>query len=173
MSARVSHHVIADQRPQVFSSGVAASRVLRDTASGPGANTASQIDLLGVLFAVWGVLTLLVGASTLALGVAAAALITSASRDGGGFAAGLTAATFTVLAIMALLWGLAHVVVGQSLRRLRHWSRLVALSLGVVDLLLLPYGTALGVYALWVLLRDDAKRLFEVSSAVRTGSRTR
>jgi hypothetical protein len=33
--------------------------------------------------------------------------------------------------------------------------------LGSVDLLLLPYGTALGVYALWTLLREDTKRLFE------------
>jgi hypothetical protein len=27
---------------------------------------------------------------------------------------------------------------------------------------LLPYGTALGVYALWVLLHEDGKRLFEI-----------
>jgi hypothetical protein len=32
--------------------------------------------------------------------------------------------------------------------------------LASVDLLLLPYGTALGAYALWILLRDDAKHLF-------------
>ena len=36
-----------------------------------------------------------------------------------------------------------------------------ALLLGSVDLLLLPYGTALGVYGLWVLLREESKRLFE------------
>ena len=39
---------------------------------------------LGVLFIVWGLLTTLVGVSTLALGVGAVALITSASRSGGG-----------------------------------------------------------------------------------------
>jgi hypothetical protein len=120
----------------------------------------SRISLLGVLFMVWGVLTILVGASTLALGVAAAALINSAGGTG-GFAAGLTAATFTVLAIIAILWGVGHIVVGSPLRRQRRWSRHAALMLGAVDLLLLPYGTALGVYTLWVLLRDDAKRLFE------------
>ena len=38
---------------------------------------------------------------------------------------------------------------------------MAALMLGSVDLLLLPYGTALGVYALWILLREDIKRLFE------------
>jgi hypothetical protein len=34
-------------------------------------------------------------------------------------------------------------------------------GLAVVNLLVLPFGTAFGVYALWVLLRDDGRRLFE------------
>ena len=50
-----------------------------------------------------------------------------------------------------------HVAIGLLVRRRRHWSRLAAILLGSVDLLLLPYGTALGVYALWVLLREDSK----------------
>lgn len=111
---------------------------------------------------VWGGLTILIGGSTLALGMAAAALISSAAEAGRGqFAAGLTAATFTVLAALAIVWGGVHVFVGMLVRRHRHWARTGALMLASVDLLLLPYGTALGVYALWVLLREDAKRLFE------------
>ncbi len=108
---------------------------------------------------LWGILTLLIGASTLALGIAAAALISSAR--GGGFGAGLTAVAFTTLAILALAWGSVHLLVGMVLRRRRQWSRHAALMLGTVDLLLLPYGTALGVYSLWSLLREDAKRLFQ------------
>jgi len=122
----------------------------------------THIDLLGALFVIWGVLTALIGASTLALGIGAAALITSAGRNGGGqLAAGVTAAAFTVLAVIAIVWGIAHVAVGVPLRRRRHWSRLAALMLGSVDLLLLPYGTALGGYALWVLLSEEGKRAFE------------
>jgi hypothetical protein len=123
---------------------------------------ASHVDFVGVLFIVWGLLTTLVGVSTLALGVGAVALIASASRNGGGsqFAAGLTAAAFATLAIIAILWGTAHVIVGVPLRRHRPWSRLMALMLGSVDLLLLPYGTALGAYALWVLLNEGGKQLF-------------
>jgi hypothetical protein len=75
-------------------------------------------------------------------------------------AAGLTAAAFVTLATIAILWGVAHIVVGLPLRKRRHWSRLAALMLGSVDLALLPYGTVLGAYALWVLLRQDAKNLF-------------
>jgi hypothetical protein len=122
---------------------------------------ASQVDFLGILFIVWGLLTTLVGVSTLALGVGAVALIASASRGGGGeVAAGVTAVAFTALALIAIVWGTAHVIVGVPLRRRRPWSRLGALALGAVDLLLLPYGTALGVYAMWILLHEDGKRLF-------------
>ena len=104
---------------------------------------------------------MLVGVSTLALGVGALALIASARGGGSQFAAGLTAVVFTTLAIIAILWGAAHVAVGVPLRRHRHWSRLVALMLGSVDLLLLPYGTALGIYALYVLLNEKGKALFD------------
>jgi hypothetical protein len=122
----------------------------------------AHVDFVGVLFIVWGLLTTLVGVSTLALGVGAVALMTSASRGGGSgqLAAGLTAAVFATLAVIAILWGTAHVVVGVPLRRRRPWSRLMALMLGSVDLLLLPYGTALGVYTLWALLSEGGKSLF-------------
>jgi hypothetical protein len=121
----------------------------------------SHVDFLGLLFIVWGLLTVVIGLSTLALGVGAVALITSANRTGGGeVAAGIIAAAFTTLALIAMAWGAAHVIVGLPLRRYTPWSRLIALMLGSVDLLLLPYGTALGVYALWALLTEDGKRLF-------------
>jgi hypothetical protein len=121
----------------------------------------SHVDFLGLLFIVWGLLTVVIGLSTLALGLGAVALITSANRTGGGeVAAGITAAAFTTLALIAMAWGAAHVIVGLPLRRRTPWSRLIALMLGSVDLLLLPYGTALGVYALWALLTEDGKKLF-------------
>ena len=102
-----------------------------------------QVDFLGILFIVWGLLTTLVGVSTLALGVSAFALISSAAR-GGHVAAGVTAAIFATLAFIAIAWGVAHIIVGIPLRRCKPWARMMALMLGSVDLLLLPYGTALG-----------------------------
>ena len=50
----------------------------------------THVDLVGVLFILWGLLTTLVGLSTLALGVGAVALMSSGASDGGGqFAAGI------------------------------------------------------------------------------------
>ena len=119
----------------------------------------AHVEFVGVLFVVWGLLTTLVGVSTLALGVGAVALMAQAG-GGGQVAAGLTAAVFTTLAMIAIVWGAAHVVVGVPLRQRKPWARHVALMLGSVDLVLLPYGTALGVYALWVLLHEGGKELF-------------
>ena len=123
----------------------------------------SRVDLVGVLFIIWGLLTTLVGLSTLALGVGAVALMASGATTGGQFAAGITAAAFPTLALIAILWGLAHIIVGVPLRRRRHWSRVAAMVLGSVDLVLLPYGTALGGFALWVLLSEEGKKVFEIA----------
>ena len=83
-----------------------------------------RVDLLGVLFMIWGALTMLIGASTLALGIAAAAIVASAGRAGTGqFGASLTAVTFMTLAVLALIWGGVHLMVGTLVRRRRHWSR--------------------------------------------------
>ena len=119
----------------------------------------THVDFVGVLFIVWGVLTALIGLATLALGVGGASLAASPNRPG-GVAVGLTAAVFITLAIIAIVWGAGHVLIGVLLRRHRHRARLVGLMLGSIDLLLLPYGTALGCYALWVLLSERGKALF-------------
>jgi hypothetical protein len=122
----------------------------------------AHVDFLGVLFVIWGALTTLIGVSTLALGAGAVALITSSADRGGGHqvVAGVMAAVFTALAVIAILWGIAHIVIGLPLRRRRPAARILALVLGSVDLVLLPYGTALGCYALWVLLSEKGKALF-------------
>jgi hypothetical protein len=37
--------------------------------------------------------------------------------------------------------------------------------LAVVDLVLLPFGTGLGIYALWSLLNEQSKPLFDTTQA--------
>jgi hypothetical protein len=122
----------------------------------------THVDFVGILFIVWGALTALVGLSTLALGVGAASLASSMNSGGGHVAAGLTAAAFFTLAGIAIVWGLGHVLIGVPLRRHRPGARLLALMAGSIDLLLLPFGTALGCYALWVLLSEQGKAAFGV-----------
>jgi hypothetical protein len=53
------------------------------------------------------------------------------------------------------LLGLGGIGVGLGLKQRRPWARTVAIILGVLALFHPPFGTALGIYTLWVLLADD------------------
>ena len=116
--------------------------------------------LLGILASLWGALALLVGVSMLLLSTGFAILLGS-EGDSVGFAAGFTAVAFASIGVFTLLWGVAHLVAASMLARRRPGGRVLMLGLAVVNLLVLPFGTALGVYAFWVLLNNEGRRLFE------------
>ena len=119
-------------------------------------------DFLGLLYVAWGAIFALVGLAGLALAAGALAI----ARGGGPvsvgseFAAGLTAFTFGGIAVLALLLGGLHLWLGAALRRYRPWARLFALALAVINLVLFPFGTALGGYAFWVLLTEEGRGLY-------------
>jgi len=121
-----------------------------------------HVDLLATLYLIFGALALVTGLAIVVLGLGALAVVSSAQRVAyqGGLAAGLTAITFFTLGIGGLLWGGAHILTGIAARKRRHWARLVGLGLAVLNLFFLPFGTALAVYAFWVLLNNDARQAF-------------
>jgi hypothetical protein len=124
-----------------------------------------HVDLLAVLYQIWGALALVTGLAILVLGLGALAVVTSAQHAAyeGGLLAGLTAFTFFVFGTGALLWGGAHLVTAKATRRRRHWARLGGLSLAVLNLFFLPFGTALAIYAFWVLLSNEARSMFDTT----------
>jgi hypothetical protein len=75
-------------------------------------------------------------------------------------AARFTAITLLVLSGTALLWAALHLAVGRALGTYTPRARLFALGLAVVNMVLLPFGTALGSYACWVLLKNDGRQVF-------------
>ncbi len=122
-----------------------------------------HVDLVGLLFMLWGGMTLLLSVSLLSTGVAATAIgaAVSQSLSEGTLTAGIVAAVFFTLAALGFLFGLTHLWVGSRLRRLREWARAFAIVLAVVDLVCVPFGTGLGIYALWALLNERSKPLFD------------
>jgi len=123
-----------------------------------------HVNLLGVLETLWGALAILVGVAMLVLAAGAIAAALDPMAEAMGVAAGLTAGVFTLIGVFALLWGGAHAWAAMLLKRRRPLGRVLSLGLAVVNLLVLPFGTAFGAYALWVLLTNDGRRLFEPST---------
>jgi len=60
--------------------------------------------------------------------------------------------------ILVLLW-LPGLIGGIGLLRLAPWSRIFMIVISALDLLSVPFGTALGIYGIWVLTRPEAERL--------------
>jgi hypothetical protein len=123
-----------------------------------------HVTLLGILAGLWGALAMLVGVSMLLL--SAGALAELLESVGTEFAAGLTAAALAVIGVFSLLYGAAHVWGSVLIRRRTPFGRVLMLALALVDLVVLPFGTALGIYALWALLTNDGRRLFELHTTV-------
>lgn len=127
-----------------------------------------HLALLSLLASLWGALSALVGVSMLLLAAGAAAELADPAGAGLALASGVAATMFLVFALCALVWGGTHLWVASRLRRHQPRARIVMIALAVCDLVLLPFGTALGAYALWVLLSGATRKLFEPASpAVR------
>lgn len=67
---------------------------------------------------------------------------------------GITLVTFLVLL------SLPGIIIGIGLLRLRPWSRIAAIVLSILSLAMMPVGTLVGVYGLWVLFNRETERLF-------------
>lgn len=125
-----------------------------------------HVTLLATLSGLWGTLAALVGVSLLLLTAGAVAILYGPEGETVALAAGLTAAIFASVGVFSLLWGIAHIWVSMRLRRRDPIGRVVMLGLAVVNLLIFPFGTALGLYALWMLLANEGRRLFEPAGHV-------
>ncbi|MDQ3170184.1 MAG: hypothetical protein M3Q55_08615 [Acidobacteriota bacterium] len=116
----------------------------------------AHLDLLGRLYVVWGAFGLLGGVSLLILasGAAAAASGQLESRLGIGAIILALAASLPIAGGALSLW------TGRALRRGEPRGRLGALTLGLPNLFVLPFGTALGIYSYWVLLNNQVREMF-------------
>jgi len=119
----------------------------------------AHLNLLAILQMVWGSIGLLLGVSTLML--AAGAVMIGLTSEGREILAGVTAAAFAVCAATLLAFGIGNAWAGAAIRRRQPSGRLATLGLAVPNLFVLPFGTALGIYAMWVLLHDETRSMFQ------------
>lgn len=123
-----------------------------------------HVRILAILSRLWGGLALVMGVSLLCLAGGAAALLRQPSNVVGALA-GIAAGSFLVVGLIALAWGGASLWCGTLLGRHAPLGRLLGLGLAVLNIVIVPFGTVLGAYGLWVLLTHDGRRLFEHAPA--------
>ena len=116
-----------------------------------------HIDVVGWLTILWGVLGILTG---LALVILAGGTVAAAAELQTGRTIAPAVWLLVLSGVTLTMGGLAMWLTGRALVRRVSRGRLAALLLAIPNLLIIPFGTALGVYTIWALLNDDARRAF-------------
>jgi len=60
---------------------------------------------------------------------------------------------------------IAYVLAGYGLLKYKSWARIIAIILAILNLILFPIGTALGIYTLVIMFNDEAEALFRGESS--------
>ena len=115
-----------------------------------------HITLVGVLHIVWHAMALLVAlfASTVV-----ALVLRTAAAEPEALRIGSVLMRVVVGIVVAL--AIPGIIGGIALLRRQRWGRIVVMVVSIFDLIDIPFGTALGVYSLWVLLHDGTIASFE------------
>ena len=118
---------------------------------------------LGLLHVVYGVLGIATTWGIAILTSRAGLLFGRIRGDFGHFEHGLVGGD-SLLHLVGLhlmggivLLGLASIVAGCGMIGHKRWARTFIMILGIIALFNLPFGTALGIYTLWVVMQPEAK----------------
>ena len=112
-----------------------------------------HVTALGAVFIAYGVMGLIATVMIVALFSIGVSFIPEAElgflvRGVGLFIAGLIAIT-----------EIPAIIVGIGLLKRQSWARIGGIIVAAINIMGIPVGTALGVYALWVLLKPETMAL--------------
>ena len=116
------------------------------------------VAVLYLFLSAFGLLAALV--VSMAFGVAGGIVGANADPNDAAVALPIIGLTGSVLVAYLVLTALPGLVAGVGLLKLRPWARVLGIVVAVFYLIHIPFGTVIGIYALWVLLSRETERLF-------------
>jgi hypothetical protein len=123
----------------------------------------THVKTLGILHIVFGGLGVLLAIAVLFIfgGIAGLVGVTS-QMDDARVAVPILGGIGTIIFFVLLAFALPGLVAGIGLLQFRPWARILTIILSIFELIHVPFGTALGIYGLWVMLSQGTERLFAV-----------
>jgi hypothetical protein len=76
----------------------------------------------------------------------------------------ITSIVGIAIAFFLLMKSIPEVIGGFGLMKRKPWARILVLIIACLDLLIIPIGTLIGIYELWVLLSEETVKIFAVPS---------
>ncbi|MDH3890295.1 MAG: hypothetical protein OEV49_04360 [candidate division Zixibacteria bacterium] len=121
-----------------------------------------HVQVLGILFIVFGIMGLIAAVAVFAIFGLGGALAPSDEE------VLLLVTIGTFIAAMVAVTSVPGILAGWGLLKHQNWARILALVLSFLNLPGIPFGTALGIYGIFVLFNDETVRLFEGRSTTPT-----
>ncbi len=123
---------------------------------------AQHVKILGILHIVYAGLVVLAGIIVLVvMGGIAGIISTSDTSPDSQVAPPILGLIGIGVFILLLVLSLPGIIGGFGLLQFKPWARILVIVLSALELISVPFGTALGIYGLWVLLNRETERLFE------------
>lgn len=121
----------------------------------------THVKVLAILYLVFAGLSVLFGLMAFFVTGAVTYVVGSAAWPADAdLAVPLIRLAGAVVAVFCFGWAVPGFVIGLGLLKRRPWARLLGIVMSALSLMYVPFGTALGVYGLWVLFHRDTERLF-------------
>lgn len=118
-------------------------------------NFENHVNILGWLFIGANILILLI------MGFVMAILMGAGMLSGEAEAMGVMVLIGLIVGFTMLIFAVPGILAGWGLLKGKNWGRILALVIGILNIFSFPFGTALGIYAIWVLLmQDESQRYF-------------
>ncbi len=121
-----------------------------------------HIKILGVLNIVWGAMGALGGLVIMLIfgGVYGIIGTTMSPGPGAAIAMPIIAMIGAAVSLFLLLLSVPAIVAGIALIHFKPWARTLAIVVSAFHLLSIPFGTALGIYGLWILFSPESQTFF-------------
>lgn len=124
----------------------------------------THVKVLGALQIAMGTLGLFAAlALVLVFGVASSAVGLSDDPEA-AIALPIIGITGMALVAFLVLLSLPGVIIGIGLIQHRPWARIAGIVLSILGLMMVPFGTIVGVYGIWVLFSKETERMFSPSA---------
>ncbi|MHC4643447.1 MAG: serine/threonine-protein kinase [Planctomycetota bacterium] len=114
-----------------------------------GRTIGEHLGFVAVLRIVWGTLGLLLGAAIVAI------MVGPAIFENDPKAIKILSAFALLPAGFIWLTSILDVIAGIGLLKRRNWARILGIIGGILDLLAIPVGTAIGIYTIWILTKKE------------------
>ena len=66
----------------------------------------------------------------------------------------------TALGAFLILISIPGIIAGIGLLKFKEWARILTLIISAIDLINIPFGTAIGIYSIWALVQDETIEIF-------------